>query len=139
MSLMVIISALLLTAATTLTHLCLAPSAMLQIREPISTVPISQWHPQSQDAFESLFFFSFLSFFLFLHICSSGGLLDFKNENYVVSLSVFFFFLPFWRPHPWHMEIPRLGLKSELQSYATATVTTVMPDLSRICDIHCSS
>ena len=92
MSLMVIISALLLTAATTLTHLCLAPSAMLQIREPISTVPISQWHPQSQDAFESLFFFSFLSFFLFLHICSSGGLLDFKNENYVVSLSVFFFF-----------------------------------------------
>ena len=40
--------------------------------------------------------------------------------------------------HPWHMEIPRLGLKSELQlpAYPTATATQ---DMSHICDLHHSS
>ena len=44
----------------------------------------------------------------------------------------------FLGPHSWHMEIPSLGVKSELQlpAYATATST---PDLSRICDLHHSS
>ena len=34
----------------------------------------------------------------------------------------FFFFLVFLRPHLWHMEVPRLGAKSELQlpAYTTA-------------------
>ena len=37
-------------------------------------------------------------------------------------------------PHPWHMDIPRLGVESELQllAYTTATATR---DLSRICPI----
>ena len=41
-------------------------------------------------------------------------------------------------PHPWHMEVPRLGVESELQlpAYATATAT---PDLSCICNLHHSS
>ena len=41
-------------------------------------------------------------------------------------------------PYPWHMEVPRLGLKLELQlpAYATATATR---DLSLICDLHHSS
>ena len=36
-----------------------------------------------------------------------------------------FFFFVFLGPHPWHMEVPRLGVKSELQlpAYTTATVT----------------
>ena len=36
---------------------------------------------------------------------------------------VFFFFFVFLGPHPWHMEVPRLGVKCELQlpAYATAT------------------
>ena len=36
------------------------------------------------------------------------------------------------------MEVPRLGTESELQlpTYTTATAT---PDLSRVCDLHCSS
>ena len=36
------------------------------------------------------------------------------------------------------MEVPRLGVELELQllPYTTATAT---PDLSRICDLHCSS
>ena len=39
---------------------------------------------------------------------------------------------------PQHMEVPRLGVKSELQlpAYTTATVT---PDLSHICELHHSS
>ena len=40
-----------------------------------------------------------------------------------LSLSFFLFFFP--QPHPWHMKVPRLGVKSELQlpAYATATTT----------------
>jgi len=37
-----------------------------------------------------------------------------------------------------HMEVPRLGVKSELQLQAYAT-GTAMPDPSRICDLHHSS
>ena len=39
-------------------------------------------------------------------------------------------------PHPWHMEVPRLGVKSEVQELAYATT---MPDLCHICDLHHSS
>ena len=46
----------------------------------------------------------------------------------------FFFFLGL---HPWHMEVPRLGVELELQLPATATATaTVMQDPSYICDLH---
>ena len=43
----------------------------------------------------------------------------------------------FLGPHPWHLEVPRLGVESELQLlvYATATVTW---ELSHICDLHYS-
>ena len=46
--------------------------------------------------------------------------------------------LSFLEPHPWHMEIPRLGVEPELQllAYATATGTR---DLSHICNLHHSS
>ena len=44
----------------------------------------------------------------------------------------------FFRTAPWHMEVPRLGGKSELQLLANATATAT-PDLSHICNLHCSS
>ena len=49
-----------------------------------------------------------------------------------------FFFCLFLGPHPWHMEVPSLGVKSELYlpAYATATATR---DPSRIGDLHHSS
>ena len=50
------------------------------------------------------------------------------------TISVFFFL----GPHPWHLEVPRLVVESELQLPAYATVTA-MADLSHICDLHCSS
>ena len=51
---------------------------------------------------------------------------------------VFFFLSFFLGPYPRYMEVPRLGLESELQllAYATATATS---DTSRFCDLHCSS
>ena len=48
------------------------------------------------------------------------------------------FFCLFLEPHPWHMEVPRLGVESELQLPACATATA-MPDLIRVCDLHHSS
>ena len=49
----------------------------------------------------------------------------------------FFFCFCFWflRPHLQYMEVPRLGVKSELQllAYTRATATR---DLSWICDLH---
>ena len=49
-----------------------------------------------------------------------------------VTCSLYFFFLG---PHPWHMEVPRLGIKSELQLPAYTTATA-MQDLSHRCDLH---
>ena len=39
--------------------------------------------------------------------------------------------------HLWQMEVPRLGVESELQLLAYATATAIL-DLSCICDLHCS-
>ena len=51
------------------------------------------------------------------------------------AFSFFSLFLPFFLPpslpsflsfsHPWHMEVPRLGVKSELQLPAYTTATAV--------------
>ena len=48
------------------------------------------------------------------------------------------FFFHFLGLHPQHMEVPRLGVESELQlqAYARATAT---PDPSQVCDPHHSS
>ena len=53
----------------------------------------------------------------------------------VLSIKSFFVFV---RPHPGHMEVPRLGVELELQllDYTTATATQ---DPSHVCDLHQSS
>ena len=45
-------------------------------------------------------------------------------ENF---FKLFFFFLPFLGPHPWHMGVPRLGVQLDLllPAYARATATSV--------------
>ena len=40
--------------------------------------------------------------------------------------------------HPWYMEVPRLGVQSELQLLANTTAKTI-PDPSQLCDLHHSS
>ena len=47
----------------------------------------------------------------------------------------FFFFFFFKGLHLWHMEVPRSGVKSELQLLACVTATATR-DLSRICDVY---
>ena len=56
----------------------------------------------------------------------------------VFVLFFFFFFFFFLGPHLRHIEVPRLGVESELQlpAYATATATQ---DPSRVCSLHHSS
>ena len=51
-----------------------------------------------------------------------------------VTKHAFFFFFWLFRDALWHMEVPTLGVESELQlpSYTTATAT---PDLSCVCDL----
>ena len=44
------------------------------------------------------------------------------------------FFLSFLGPHPQHMEVPRLGVESELQLPAYTTATA-MPDPSLVFDL----
>ena len=56
----------------------------------------------------------------------------------IFQIFFFFFFFCFLGPCPWHMEVPRLGIKSELQLPAYAT-TIATWDLCRICDLHHSS
>ena len=47
----------------------------------------------------------------------------------------FFFFLVFLGLHPWHIEVPRLGVDSELEllAYTTAAATQ---NPSHVCDLH---
>ena len=47
-------------------------------------------------------------------------------------------FFAFLGPHPRHMEVPRLGVESQLQllAYTTAAATW---DLSHVCDLHHNS
>ena len=44
----------------------------------------------------------------------------------------------FFRAHPRHVEVLRLGVESELQLLAYTTATA-MPDPNRVCDLHHSS
>jgi len=76
-----------------------------------------------------LFFFLFLSFFF------SFSLPFFFS----FSLSFFLSFILSLLPHLKHtnMEVPGLGVKSELQLLAYTTATA-MPDPSQVCDLHCS-
>ena len=53
-----------------------------------------------------------------------------ENSTYLSLLDIFFFFFSFFlQLHLWHIEVPRLGVKLELQllTYTTAIAT---PDLT---------
>ena len=53
-----------------------------------------------------------------------------------------FFFFCFLGLHLWHIEVPRLGVESELQLWASTTATataTAVQDPSHTCDLHHSS
>ena len=56
------------------------------------------------------------------------------HDGCLLLVSFRFFSVFLLGPYTQHMEVPRLGVKLELQLLATAT-----PDLSRVCDLHRSS
>ena len=55
--------------------------------------------------------------------------------THFLGFGVVVFFFVFLGPHPQHMEVPRLGVESEMQLPAYTTATEML-DLSRICDLH---
>jgi len=63
-------------------------------------------------------------------------LLHFSHS--LLLLLLFFFFLVSLGLHLHHMEVPRLGVESELQLPAYTTATA-MPDTSQVCNLHHSS
>ena len=54
---------------------------------------------------------------------------------FMQKLFSFFFFLFFLELDPWQIEVPRLGVKSELQLWAYTTATATQ-DPTCICDLH---
>ena len=60
------------------------------------------------------------------------------SEGHLVVFFFLFFVFCFLGPHPWHMEVPTLGVQLELQlpAYTTGTATR---DLSHVCNLHHSS
>ena len=91
---------------------------------------LSQSHTNGDSAeFEHVFFF-------LENTCVNFTFTKFHVIIFVPKL--FFFFLGFLGPHPWHMEVLRLGVESELwlPAYTTATA---MQDPSWVCDLHHSS
>ena len=53
----------------------------------------------------------------------NGGM----DDSILFTTEFYLFFFFFLGPHPWHMEVARLGVKSELQLPVYATATE-MPD-----------
>ena len=66
-------------------------------------------------------------------VWTSGTKAPFSSSPSMTVMFLFFAF--FWGPHLWHMEFPRLEVKSELQLPAY-TRATAMPDPSFIEDLH---
>ena len=60
-----------------------------------------------------------------------------RNLLYFIFL-IFFYFFAFLGSHPWHMEVPSLGVESELQPPAYATAIE-KPDPSCVFDLHHNS
>ena len=85
-------------------------------------------HPLQHLLFVDFFFLSGILFCIFLFCCCS---------LWLNALLTFIYFC-FLGPYPWHVEVPRLGVKSELQLLAYSTATA-MPDPSLICNLHHSS
>ena len=71
--------------------------------------------------------------YVFLSILNLLIYVSCQIGNSFYFIFIFYFFLG---PHLWHMEVPRLGIKLDMQLPASATASW---DLSHICDLHHSS
>ena len=83
-------------------------------------------------------FVTFLVIWCWKLLVEDASLVGEPLHLYLYLLFFIFIFLLFLGLHPWHMEVPRLAVESELQLLA-CTTDTAKPDLSRVCDLHHSS
>ena len=75
---------------------------------------------------------------LLFPLCPLGQRSVYRETSGDTLTTFFFFFFCFIGPHSWHVEVPRLGVKSELQPLAYTTAAA-KEDLSHVCDLHHSS
>ena len=68
----------------------------------------------------------------------ADGVKVFEKEGTFFFLFYYFILFLFLELYLWHMEVPRLGIESELQLPAYTTATA-MQNLSHICGLHHSS
>ena len=61
-----------------------------------------------------------------------------KQKTKQNKILLYFFIFCFLGLHPQHVDVPRLGVESELYLLAYTTATA-MPDLSHVCDLDCCS
>ena len=81
--------------------------------------------------------YGFITIYITIHWTTCG----LASMNKCIQGFVLFFvclFLSFLVSHPWHMEVPRLGVESELQPLAY-TAATAIPDLRPNCNLCHSS
>ena len=89
-------------------------------------------------AFQVISYFFFLKI-IFVWFIKQRFFFKFMGHGVTEHLTfILLYFILCLGLHPWHMEVPRLGDKSELQLLAY-TIATAMPDPSYICDLHHSS
>ena len=69
-------------------------------------------------------------------ICPTGIQLSKPQTEQLYFRYYFILFTLFLGPHLWHMEVPRLGIKSELPLPATTATATLDP--RQICNLHIS-
>ena len=104
-------------------------SIPLSFLSPLLSLLCVDWHTLYYPI-GLLYYFDFFLKFCFL----SANLIGLFPLYYLPGHLFFIFTFLLFR----HMEVPRLGIKLELQllAYATATAT---PDLNCVCDLHHSS
>ena len=71
-------------------------------------------------------------------LCTLFQLLTGESANNTKIFPAFFLLFRAAPGRTWHMEVPRLGVESELQLLA-CTTATAKQDLSRVCNLHHSS
>ena len=102
---------------------------------PLSYLSLLYNRASQKQCLHCLQLFTYVSFHLLRKLCDK---IHNMKSAFRPSFQPFIFNFCFLGPHPWYMEVLRLGVNLELQllAYASATAT---PDPSHVCTPHCSS
>ena len=110
-----------------------SPQWEKQNRSKVASLSLITHHPEALSVETEKMFYAPLACLL---LPSSSTPRPIRGVT--VPLLLLYIYFCFLGPHPWHMEVPRLEVQSELQqpTYTTATAT---PDPSRVCNLHHNS